>query len=60
MKMFILEQFNKNLPYFWDWVTVQGMLVWFLTKDFADLCFLDNFFIYSFHFYQSDSVILFI
>ena len=35
------------------------MLVWFLTKDFADLCFLDNFFI-SFHFCQSDSVILFI
>ena len=60
MKMFILEQFNKNLPYFWEWVSVQGLLVRFLTKDFADLCFLDNFFIDSFQFCQTNSVILFI
>ena len=51
MKMFILEQFNRNLPYFWERVSVQGMLVWlvwFSTKDFVDSCFRDNSFIYLF------------
>ena len=60
MKMFILEQFNQNLPYFWEKVSIQGMLVWFLTKDFVNSCFLDNFFVYLFHFFQSTSVILLI
>ena len=59
-KMFILEQFNQNLPYFWERVTVQGMLVWFLTRDFVGLCFLDKFFIYLFYFFNSTSVIFFI
>ena len=37
----------QNLPDLWERVSVQGMLVWFLTKDFVSFCFLDNFlFIY--------------
>ena len=60
MKMFILEQSNQNLPYFWESVSVYVILVWFLTKNFVRSCFLDSFFIYLFHFCLSTCVILFI
>ena len=60
MNTIILGQFKRDFPYFWEGVSVHGMLVWFLTKDFADLFFLDNFFTYSFHLCQSNSAILFI
>ena len=58
--MFILEQFNQNLPYFWERVSVQGMFFWFFTEDFVDSCFLDNFFIYLFNLCRSTSFMLFI